>query len=122
MLEPFFGKFRQDVLDAVASAITQAIVTADSQLRPAALGAAEGSIQNASHNRRHDGGLVDETMSVLRVDGTDNITSSGFMGMEPINISVNSTYWFAEGVGIVRYSVSTEGSDSGGQLTSYTVP
>jgi hypothetical protein len=62
------------------------------------------------------------TFEALRVDGTDNITSSGFMGMEPINISVNSTYWFAEGVGIVRYSVSTEGSDSGGQLTSYTVP
>jgi neutral ceramidase len=80
MLEPFFGKFRQDVLDAVTSAITQAIVTADSQLRPAALGAAEGSIPNASHNRRHDGGLVDETMSVLRVDGTDG---------KPIAVVVN---------------------------------
>ena len=80
MLEPFFGKFRQDVLDAVSSAITQAIVTADSQLRPAALGAAEGTIQNASHNRRHDGGLVDETMSVLRVDGTDG---------KPIAVVVN---------------------------------
>ncbi len=62
------------------------------------------------------------TFEALRVDGTDNITSSGFMGMEPINFTVNSTYWYAEGVGIVRYTSSSEGSDSGGQLTSYTVP
>jgi len=70
-LELFFGKFRQDVLDAVTSAIVQAVTTADSRLQPAAIGAAEGAIENASHNRRHDGGPVDETMSVLRVDTAD---------------------------------------------------
>lgn len=67
-LEPFFGKFRQDVFDAVTSAVTEAVVTADSKLQPAAVGAGEGTIKNASHNRRHDGGPVDETMSVMRVD------------------------------------------------------
>jgi hypothetical protein len=71
MLEPFFGKFRQDVFDSVASAIIQAIAAADSRLQPAAIGAGEGSIKGASRNRRHDGGLVDENMSVVRVDAAD---------------------------------------------------
>jgi hypothetical protein len=71
MLEPFFGKFRQDVFDAVTSAIIQAIATADSRLQAAAIGAGEGSIKGASRNRRHDGGLVDESMSVARVDTAD---------------------------------------------------
>ena len=62
------------------------------------------------------------TFEALRVDGTENITMSGVMGMEPVNIGVNSTYWYAEGVGMVRYAVSSEGTDSGGQLTGYTVP
>jgi len=79
-LEMFFGKFRQDVLDAVTSAITEAIVTADSRLQPAAIGAAEGTIKNASHNRRHDGGVVDETMGVMRVD-----TAAG----KPLAVVVN---------------------------------
>jgi hypothetical protein len=62
------------------------------------------------------------TFEALRVDGTNNITMSGFMGMEPVTINVNSSHWYAEGVGMVRYTVSSEGTDSGGQLTSYTVP
>jgi hypothetical protein len=68
MLEPFFGKFRQDVLDAVTSAIVKAVTTANAGLEPAVIGSAEGAIKNASRNRRHDGGLTDETMSVMRVD------------------------------------------------------
>jgi hypothetical protein len=71
MLELFFGKFRQDVLDAVTSAIIAAVLAADSRLEPAVIGAAEGTIKNASHNRRHPGGLTDETMSVMRVDAKD---------------------------------------------------
>jgi len=71
MLEPFFGKFRQDVLDSVTSAITKAIIAADSGLQPAVIGTAEGTINNASHNRRHDGGVTDEAMSVMRVDSAD---------------------------------------------------
>jgi hypothetical protein len=67
-LELFFGKFRQDVFDSVTSAIIEAIATADSHLQPAVIGAAEGTIKNSSHNRRHDGGLTDEMMSVVRVD------------------------------------------------------
>jgi len=67
-LEMFFGKFRQDVFDSVTSAVIEAVATADSRLQPAVMGAGEGTIKNASHNRRHDGGLTDETMSVMRVD------------------------------------------------------
>jgi len=80
MLELFFGKFRQEVLDAVTSAIIAAVLAADSRLEPAVIGAAEGTINNASHNRRHDGGLTDETMSVMRVDAK---------GGKPLAVIVN---------------------------------
>ena len=62
------------------------------------------------------------TFEALRVDGTETISTSGFMG-EVMNVTVSMTYWYAKGVGVVRYTSSTsEGSGSGGDLTSYTVP
>jgi DUF3108-like len=61
------------------------------------------------------------TFEALRVDGTENVTMTG-LGQD-VNASVNVTYWYARGVGIVRYTSSdSEGMSSGGDLTSYTVP
>jgi hypothetical protein len=61
------------------------------------------------------------TFEALRVDGNENITMTG-MGQD-VNFSVNVTYWYAKGIGIVRYTSSTsEGTSSEGDLTSYAVP
>ncbi|MCX6070534.1 MAG: hypothetical protein NTU91_06700 [Chloroflexi bacterium] len=63
------------------------------------------------------------TFEALRVDGTESVTMGGFMGAEDVNVTVSVTHWYAKGVGVVRYTSSTsEGSNSGGELTSYTVP
>jgi len=63
------------------------------------------------------------TFEALRVDGTESVTMGGFMGAEDVNVTVSVTHWYAKGVGVVRYTPSTsEGSNSGGELTSYTVP
>lgn len=63
------------------------------------------------------------TFEALRVDGTENLSMAGFMGSEPVNVTVSATYWYAKGVGVVRYASSASaGSNSGGELTSYTVP
>ncbi len=62
------------------------------------------------------------TFEALRVDGTENITMSGFMGMEGVDTVVDATFWFAEGVGIVRYTSASSGYTSVGELTSYTIP
>jgi hypothetical protein len=62
------------------------------------------------------------TFEALRVDGTESVSMSGFMG-EAVNMTVDTTYWYAKGVGVVRYSSSgSEGTGSRGELTSYTVP
>jgi hypothetical protein len=63
------------------------------------------------------------TFEALRVDGTENVTVGGFMGAGDVSVTVDATYWYAKDVGIVRYTASSsEGGDSGGELTSYTVP
>ena len=62
------------------------------------------------------------TFEALRVEGSENISMSGFMGMGGVDVAVNSTYWYARGVGIVRYTSVAEGSSSVGELTSYTIP
>ncbi|UCH33192.1 MAG: neutral/alkaline non-lysosomal ceramidase N-terminal domain-containing protein [Armatimonadota bacterium] len=106
-LEMFFGKFRQDVLDAVTSAIVEAIVTADSRLEPAVIGAAEGTIKNACRNRRHDDGLIDETMSVIRVDAATGkplavvvnfAAHATVIGGEPVLISADFPRGVYDGV------------------------
>ena len=61
------------------------------------------------------------TFEALRVDGNESVSMTG-MGQD-VNVAVNMTYWYAKGVGVVRYtSTTSEGSGSGGELTSYTVP
>jgi hypothetical protein len=61
------------------------------------------------------------TFEALRVDGNESVSMTG-MGQD-VNVTVNMTYWYAKGVGVVRYtSTTSEGSSSGGELTSYTVP
>jgi len=62
------------------------------------------------------------TFEALRIEGTENISMSGFMGMGGVDIAIRSTYWYTKGVGIVRYTSVSEGSSSVGELTSYTVP
>jgi hypothetical protein len=62
------------------------------------------------------------TFEALRVDGSATYTVSGSF---PIPIPASSsqfTYWFAEGVGIVRFVYSGEGYSSGGDLTAYSIP
>ena len=62
------------------------------------------------------------TFEAMRVEGTENISMSGFMGMEGVDTVVQATFWFAEGVGIVRYSSESGGYSSVGELASYTIP
>ena len=62
------------------------------------------------------------TFEAIRVEGTQNFSMSGFMGMGGVDTSVSSTFWFAEGVGIVRYTSSSEGYTSVAELTAYTIP
>jgi hypothetical protein len=61
------------------------------------------------------------TFEALRVDGNESVSMTG-LGQD-VNATVSMTYWYAKGVGVVRYTSSTsEGSSSGGELTSYMVP
>jgi len=63
------------------------------------------------------------TFEALRIDGTSTTTAT--MSGLPIPIpetSSNQSFWFAEGVGVVRYTSSSEGSSSNGSLTSYSIP
>lgn len=62
------------------------------------------------------------TFEAMRIEGTQNVSMSGFMGMGGVDSAIRSTFWFAEGVGIVRYTSSSEGYTSVGELTAYTVP
>lgn len=62
------------------------------------------------------------TFEALRIEGTENISMSGFMGMGGVDTVVSATFWFAEGVGIVRYTSASAGYTSVGELTSYTIP
>ena len=61
------------------------------------------------------------TFEALRIEGNESISMTG-LGQD-VNVTVSMTYWYAKGVGVVRYTSSTSaGSSSGGELTSYTVP
>ena len=62
------------------------------------------------------------TFEALRVEGTENISMSGYMGMGGVDTVVHATFWFAEGVGIVRYTSEAEGYSSVAELTSYAIP
>lgn len=61
------------------------------------------------------------TFEALRVDGTVSISMSGNMVAVP-NSTMSSSYWFAKGVGIVRYSYTSEQTQGGADLTAYSVP
>jgi hypothetical protein len=61
------------------------------------------------------------TFEAIRVDESATTTISG----APIPIpstSSTGTYWYAPGVGIVRWTNSSEGYTGYGELTSYSVP
>jgi hypothetical protein len=60
------------------------------------------------------------TFEALRVDGDESAHMTGFG--QDVSVTVSATYWYAKGVGVVRYTTTSEGSSSGGDLTSYTVP
>ena len=61
------------------------------------------------------------TFQALRVDSTMESTFGGMMMALPGTTS-NSTYWFVDGIGIVRYVNSGADYSGGGDLTSYSVP
>ncbi len=61
------------------------------------------------------------TFDALRIDGTTTTTISGMMVSTPA-FSASQSYWFAEGVGIVRYTTQTEGYSDNSELTAYSVP
>jgi len=62
------------------------------------------------------------TFDALRIDGTSTMEMSGFMGISVPPTATSQTFWFAEGVGIVRYTSSSEGYSGHGDLTGYSVP
>jgi len=62
------------------------------------------------------------TFDALRIDGTSTIEMSGFMGISVPPSTTSQTFWFAEGVGIVRYTSSSEGYSGHGDLTGYSMP
>ncbi len=49
------------------------------------------------------------TFEALRIDGTSTMEMSGFMGISVPPSTTSQTFWYAEGVGIVRYTSSSEG-------------
>jgi hypothetical protein len=61
------------------------------------------------------------TFDAIRVDGTTTTTVSGGPIAIP-TVSSTQTFWFAPGVGIVRFTSSSEGYTSSGDLTSYSIP
>jgi len=62
------------------------------------------------------------TFDALRIDGTSTMEMSGFMGISVPATTTRQTFWFAEGVGIVRYTSSSEGYSGHGDLTGYSMP
>jgi hypothetical protein len=62
------------------------------------------------------------TFDAVRVDSTGTTTTSGSIPIPIAPTSTQFSYWFAEGVGIVRYTYSGEGFSGGGDLTGYSVP
>lgn len=61
------------------------------------------------------------TFQALRVDGTSTTSISGTM--VPVTVSTTSmTYWYAKGVGIVRYTYASDQVSGGADLTAYSVP
>lgn len=61
------------------------------------------------------------TFEALRIDGTTVSSFSGMMVAIP-GLTSNSSYWFVEGIGIVRYAYSGDDFSGGGDLTGYSVP
>lgn len=61
------------------------------------------------------------TFEALRVDSTMVMTFSGMMGALP-SMTTSSSFWYAEGIGPVRYVYSSADYSGGGDLTSYSVP
>jgi hypothetical protein len=61
------------------------------------------------------------TFEALRVDSTSVSTFGGMMAGIP-SMTTNSTYWYVEGVGIVRYVQRSADYSGGGDLASYSVP
>ncbi len=61
------------------------------------------------------------TFEALRVDGTSTSSFSGMTVAVPVS-TVNMSYWYAKGVGIVRYTYATDQVNGGADLTAYSVP
>jgi hypothetical protein len=61
------------------------------------------------------------TFEALRVDGTSTTSTSGMMVAVPTS-TMNSSYWYAKGVGIVRYTYASDQAKGGADLTAYSVP
>lgn len=62
------------------------------------------------------------TFEAVRVDGTSTTTFTGDFPVAVPPSSSQFTYWFAEGVGLVRYVYSSGDYSGGGDLTAYSVP
>ncbi len=61
------------------------------------------------------------TFEAMRVDGTGSATLSGEMIGETSS-TTSSTYWYAKGIGLVRYTITGELSTYDVTLTSYSLP
>jgi hypothetical protein len=61
-----------------------------------------------------------EERDALRIDGTLTTTTTAADFPVPIpTMTTSETFWLVEGVGIVRFSTSTEGYSSSAELTGY---
>lgn len=61
------------------------------------------------------------TFEAIRVDSTTSTTVSGAPIPIP-GVSSSGSYWYAPGVGIVRWTNNSEGYSGYGELTSYSIP
>jgi hypothetical protein len=61
------------------------------------------------------------SFDALRINGTSITTISGMMVAMPA-FSSSESYWFAEGVGIVRYTTQSQDYSGSSELTAYSVP
>jgi hypothetical protein len=61
------------------------------------------------------------TFDAIRIDGSGTFTTTSDLAGS-FTTDVNSTYWLAEGVGFVRFEVSTEGVSSVSDLSAYSIP
>lgn len=86
--------FLQCLEDACVAAIDQAVA----RQRPAALSIAMGDDPDVARNRRHDGGVVDRSLPLLRIRGADGdmIAVLTSYACHPVVLGADNQLWTAD--------------------------